>query len=179
MAGQRKKNAPEDLIPLLKGRHLHEPPAGVVRRALALREGLEPARKRIARWLAEIVFDSALQPMPAGVRGGAGTERRLLYQLRESEGSRPGAQLDVRFRDQARGGVEVRGQLLPPWPDAEVKASAARASRKTRLSGDGEFVLRGVPGKRKIRIEIRRGRAAAVAIDIPPCVVERDKGRSR
>ena len=141
----------------LQGSHLKEPPGGTLRKAVALGGRLRPEESAAGRWLAKLVFDSAAEPLPAGVRGEAAGERRLLYQIPPGTLVDEGGQLDLRLVREPRGTVELIGQVLPPVADAWVEARVARTRRRQRLGDDGEFLLRGLPSRAgELRLEIRR-----------------------
>ena len=141
----------------LKGRNLAQPSPGVIRRAIAL--GGQLAGRSAAgpgAW-ARLIFDSATQPLPAGVRSAAPAERRLLYELREAGGERETGQLDLRVHRESgeKSKIEIRGQVLPQRPGAVIKAEVGRYRRRLTLDESGEFLLRGVPGQAtSISIEI-------------------------
>lgn len=147
----------EALARHLRGGNLVEPPERTIRRALALARGL-PRRPGWIAWVAELAFDSTLSPQPAGIRAAGRGERRLLYRLRPRSRTRgrEAAELDLRLRRDARGRVELTGQLLPPWPGGRAVGTAGRARRTAALGPRGEFVLRGLPARAEafdLRIE--------------------------
>jgi hypothetical protein len=142
----RRKTEPTHRLPdLLQARHLVEPPRDVLHRAVALGERLrQPVRLAdAARWLVELVFDSAREPLPVGVRGGGGAERRLLFEARQGDGA--SHQVDLRLRRTAAGRIDVTGQCLPPWPGARVEAGSGR--HRADLGEGGEFLLRGLSAR--------------------------------
>jgi len=130
----------------LKAGHLREPQPGVLRRALALGSRPGELAGSGAPWWFQLVFDSAAQPLPAGVRGGS-SQRRLLYEARPEEGAEPVCQLDVRLRRLHDGRLELTGQVLPP-PSGPmtVEARCGRVRRRQTLRETGEFRLQGLPG---------------------------------
>lgn len=139
----------------LKGEHLQAPSAGALRRAEALGSRLAPRPASGLRWLTELVFDSAAQPLPVGVRSAAGGQRRLLYEARADPATKDRCQLDLRVRREPAGTIELMGQLLPPWAHARVEATAGRTKRKKKLGESGEFVIRGIPARAQaLRLEI-------------------------
>jgi hypothetical protein len=98
-------------------------------------------------WMAWLIFDSAGEPLPAGVRSGPASERRVLFGLgRDSEGEGE-AQLDLRIRREAGSAdqVEVTGQLLPPRPGASISIRCGKRVRKQRLDRSGAFVIGRLP----------------------------------
>jgi hypothetical protein len=153
----------------LKGRHLEEPSRGALRTAIALGGGLAERAAGRKPWWFETIFDSAAEPLPAGVRGAGVGERRLLYQLREPDTEEDTHQLDLRIQ-RARGGeLMLTGQLLPPWSDSRVEARSGRTRRSTPLGKAGEFQLRGLPVRDdgvQLRIEGGEGQVLLIP-DIP------------
>ena len=151
----------------LPGRHLQNPPAGVVRRALALGAAIE-ARRR-SRWssLVELLFDSASAPLPAGVRGLARGERRLLYRLAAPEGGE--MQLDLQLSRDPRGGLAITGQLLPPLAGAVVQARLGAVRRRHTLGEAGEFTIHRLAGRgASLSLEISvAGEPRLVLDDVP------------
>jgi len=141
---RKKIVSDDDLIRDLKGRHLVEPSRRILIEAIALGGRLAPARKSVAAWVAELLFDSGLAPAIAGVRNGASAaERRLLYRCRtQTDGE---AQVDLRLHAVADGTVDLVGQLLPPWSGASVEAKSGRALRQAVLGVNGEFAVAGIP----------------------------------
>lgn len=154
MTRDRKEERLEALGGLLRGEHLMEPPEGVLRRALALGSQLEPKPGLVER-LFELVFDSAAQPLPAGVRGAAAEERRLLYRL-AGEGAEL-AELDLRLRREAGGTLELTGQLLPPREGAAVELRSGRKKRRVDLGEGGEFLARKLPTSPALELVIDDG----------------------
>ena len=170
---RKPKEESVDLVRALRGKHLAEPPSGVLRRAIALGERLEP-RPRALRWLVDLLFDSAMQPVPVGVRGGT-SERRLLYKIQDDAET---CQLDLRVRQEPSGGAEVVGQLLPPWPGARVEVRAAKLTKAASLGDSGEFLVRGLPVKaERFRLTIRRPDGTTVVIDSVPVPSQREPER--
>ena len=148
----------------LQGRHLHEPPEGAVRRAVSIAAASREDRPGAVEWLVKLLFDSSVQPLPAGVRAAASEPRRLLYEVRGRESH----QLDLRLRRERAGTVELTGQLLPPAADARVVAQLGRLRRTARMSAAGEFLLRGLPGKSpSVRLEIETDGEPIVVPDVP------------
>lgn len=127
----------------LKGQSLHEPPNAALRKALALGSKLTPRRQGSLR-LVRLLFDSAVEPLPAGVRGSA-SDRRLLFEARREDDESAAVQLDLRLRCRRGGSLEVTGQVLPPLVGAKILAVAGRVRRSKILGDTGEFVLRGLP----------------------------------
>ncbi len=162
---------PERLAALLSGDRLHEPPAGTLRRAIALGARLEERPAGVAAWVARLLFDSAASPLPAGVRGGAGTDRRLLYQLDPAQPGDEAAQVDLRVRQDAGGTLEITGQLLPPPAGASVTVRAGKVSRTTPVGAIGEFAVHGVSARAaKIVLTLDVPGRAPVTLDAQPRV---------
>ena len=126
---RRARSWAEELV-LAGGRRLDEPPAEAMERAAAIgRDPVARAPRRARLSIARLVTDLFARPAPAGVRGGAGASRRLLY---ESEG----AELDLEIAPAAADAERCRltGQLLDPgavdalailWRAGVVAAHAA------------------------------------------------------
>jgi hypothetical protein len=144
MRRRTREADPERLAPHLKGKHLAEPPAATLHKAIALRSRLP--RRETARlgFLATLLFDSLAAPLPAGVRGSALTERRLLYRLEDGDGPR---ELDLLIRIKA-GKLELAGQFLPPIDGATVAVRVGRSVRRQPLGETGDFLFRAFPAPR-------------------------------
>lgn len=157
---------PERLAPHLKGKHLAEPPAATLHQAIALRSLLPRPETARRGFLATLLFDSLAAPLPAGVRGSALTERRLLYRLEGGDGAR---ELDLLVRSKA-GKVELAGQFLPPIDGAAVAVRAGRSVRRQALGEAGDFLFRALTAPRAglaLTLEID-GREAVVIEGIAP-----------
>jgi hypothetical protein len=140
----------------LKGSHLRSPSAGALRKARALGSRLASGPVGGLQWLADLIFDSAAQPLPVGVRSARSGQRRLLYKIQSGSGAAERCELDLRVRCEPAGTIELTGQLLPPWARAHVEVSAGRTKRKKALGESGEFVIRGIPARAEaLRLEIR------------------------
>jgi hypothetical protein len=97
----------------------YQPPDGAVRSAKAMFAQLKPSTsRRGAAAIAELLFDSFLSPLPAGVRSAAGTSRQLLYGSGDYR-------VDVRIEPQQDSDkVSVVGQILDSLePDAGVASA--------------------------------------------------------
>ncbi len=157
---------PERLAPHLAGKHLVEPPAATLHQAIALRSLLPRPETARRGFLATLLFDSLAAPLPAGVRGSALTERRLLYRLEGGDGAR---ELDLLVRSRA-GKVELAGQFLPPIDGGAVAVRAGRSVRRQALGEAGDFLFRALAAPRAglaLTLEID-GREAAVIEGIAP-----------
>ena len=139
----------------LKGHCLQAPSVGALRKARALGSRLGSRPVGGLQWLTALVFDSAAQPLPVGVRSAAGGQRRLLYEA-QAGSAEERCQLDLRVRREPAGTIELTGQLLPPWVSARVEAATGRTRRKKTLGESGEFLIRGIPARAEtLRLEIR------------------------
>jgi hypothetical protein len=131
------------VLPLLRGEPVEAPSWFIARAARIAREHAPaPARPSLlARVVATLVFDGRLQPQLAGVRGGAGLSRHLVYTAGPLT-----AHLEVR---EDRGSLLLAGQLLAEkgpqrfevelFPESSGQHSAAASSNDL-----GYFVLHGV-----------------------------------
>ena len=158
----------ERLAGLMGGKRLVEPPAGVLRKAVALGSLLEGKPSLVER-ICELLFDSGSEPLPAGVRGAATEERRLLYRL-GGEGIET-AEIDLRLRREAGGTVELTGQLLPPREGAEVQLRSGSRTRKVKLGEGGEFLARSLPGTAALELVVDDGFGPPIRIGelpLPP-----------
>lgn len=177
---RRKRIVSEpDLIRDLKGRHLVEPSRRVLAEAIALGSRLVPARKGVAAWIAELLFDSGLAPATSGVRNGAAaSERRLLYRC--VTGADGEAQIDLRLHAAADGTVDLVGQILPPWRGASVATKSGRVRRQAVLGANGEFAVAGIPGGRDtMSLEIRGTDGSSVVLDRVPLPARKGRPASR
>ena len=140
-----------------------------MRRARSLAAQLPQARASLAQRIAELLFDSAAEPLPAGVRNAGSTERRLLFQIVSTEGGSDHGQLDLRLRQEAGGTLQIMGQLLPPPPRTTITARLARTQRRTKLGERGDFLFRGLPGSAKaLRLEIVDSELGPLEIPVIP-----------
>lgn len=103
---------------LRQAREMQHAPEHLVRRAIDVWR--EPAPAPVARWLrllAELRFDSALQPALAlGLRSGAGqTARQIVFTCGDHD-------IDLRVTAEPKGGWVLSGQVLGPLDaPAEVR----------------------------------------------------------
>lgn len=164
----RQRGKAHDLADLLRGRHLHEPPSGTLRRALALGAALEKA-PTFAEWVVSLLFDSSAQPVPVGVRkGAAGAERRLLFALNAGAGVE--RRVDVRVRWEPKGTLEIAGQVLPPADALGVEAVVARRRVRAEVGAAGEFLLRGIAARGasvSLVLELADGTRVDVSVPLP------------
>jgi hypothetical protein len=161
------------LIDLMKGRQLVEPPAATLHRARALR-GLLPAPAPGAiRWLIERLFDSAASPVPVGVRGAVGQERRVLLQI-GPEGA-PVGQVDLLVRRDRSGRLAIHGQIVPQVEGLTVSVRIGQRLSPARLTEVGDFHLDGIrAAASKLAIVLHLPGAEPLVIDeLDPRVSER------
>lgn len=172
MTSRRRERDDERLISMARGDRLREPPEGVLRRAIALRADLaRPAG--VIRWVAELLFDSGLQPLPAGVRKAASPERRLLFSL-SADGGEP-SELDLRLRRGEGRSLDLTGQLAPALPGLQAVLSVGRSSRRCRVGDQGEFLLRRLPRwEGEGSLELVRDGAVLASLDLPPLAEDGD-----
>lgn len=140
----RPGGPPPHLSELLRGARLTEPPDGVFRRAVAAAAELASAGPSAWQWVVSLVFDSAAEPLPAGVRRAGGEERRLLYDAGLPQASAEPRRFDLRLRREPGGALELTGQVAPASPGSVVEVTSGRARRRARLGPTGEFLLRGL-----------------------------------
>ena len=172
MSEDRDLEKLERLAGRLDGKSLREPPAGVLRKAIALGASLEPRPSLLER-ICELLFDSGAEPLPAGVRGAAAEERRLLYRF-AGEGLET-AELDLRLRRESGGTVELTGQLLPPREGAVVELRSGRKSNRVALGEGGEFLLRHLSGATPLELVVDDGFGPPIRVgELPLPDVGRD-----
>ncbi len=134
---------------------LEDPPAAVLSRACRIPEesrsgGLLAALGKAAM----LVFDSFMDPLPAGARDSLSHDRQLLYQAL-------GYDIDVRIGVAGAGLVEIRGQILPgparplsAVAGIEVALMRPGATTGTVTSDLGEFKFAPVePGTYALTVE--------------------------
>ena len=140
----------ERVLETTRGGPLPEAPPDVLERAIAIaaRGRAATGGERRGWGLARLVRDSLSQPLPAGVRGAPGGERRLLYQAQEAD-------LDLEISEAPEGGARLRltGQLLvrgiPPQAGtlATLRTAAGAAVAEAAADPVGTFVFPAVsPG---------------------------------
>jgi len=133
-----------------RGETAYEPPERAMRYARALYSLHRPEKTGFARLIGRLVHDSALAPMPAGMRSElqADAPRHLLYEA-------AGYYLDVQVEQQPESGrVSLVGQIaarnnpeantanLPVW--LLDKSSLVASTVSNRF---GEFQIEGVPAR--------------------------------
>lgn len=96
----------------------YEPPAYAIRLAEVLYAYAPPEKSRLRKLVARLVHDTALEPLPAGIRNQERRSRRALY---EAGGYHLDLQLEL---EPARGVITLVGQLAdriqPSTSTAEV-----------------------------------------------------------
>jgi len=133
-----------------RGEAQYEPPDRAMRYARALYSLHRPEKTGFARLVGRLVHDSALAPLPAGMRSEAQIDatRHLLYEA-------GGYYLDVQVEQQSESGrVSLVGQIaarnnpdantgnLPVWLLNRTTLVASTTSNRF-----GEFQLEGVPSR--------------------------------
>ena len=167
MSDRPTKNEP--LEKLLAARSLKEPPRDVLHLAFALKARLPEAKESLAAWIVRVVFDSGLQPVPAGLRSAGGSsERRVLFEAQMGSDAASLRQVDLRVKREAGGTYEVLGQCLPPWQAASVEVRSGRTRRSADLDDAGEFLLRGLAAKDALTLTLKVGGLPVVTLDPVP-----------
>lgn len=158
-----------DLPGLLAASRLREPPRDVLQRAIALSSRLPQPAPSLAFWLVTLLFDSALQPAPAGLRSAGSAERRVLYEARPGGQGGSSHQIDLRLRREPGGSVEILGQCLPPMAAATVEVRSGRTRHEAAVDDAGEFLVRGVQarGAALALTLVVAGKAALVIDELP------------
>ena len=133
-----------------RGEAQYEPPDRAMRYAKALYSLHRPEKTGLARLVGRLIHDSALAPLPAGMRSEAHAEetRHLLYEA-------GGYYLDVQVEQQPESGrVSLVGQIaardnpdantanLPVWLLDRTSLVASTVSNRF-----GEFQLEGIPAR--------------------------------
>jgi hypothetical protein len=83
---------------------LYEPPARAIRYAKAIYSQYRPENSGLIQVLAQLMFDSAVAPLPAGIRSEDRLSRHLVYQAESYY-------LDLQLEYQPSGRVTLVGQL--------------------------------------------------------------------
>ncbi len=152
----------------LRADGLEEPPIWVLQRAIRIarkvREFPQAAQPGLVRRVvAQLLYDSRLQPAPMGVRGAELAERRLLYQ-----GEAVGVDIEIKQH------VALVGQILPEV-DAEALAGAEvqlhqrdhRLIASTLADADGQFSFEGVrPGAYDLTVRLAESQIEISGIEI-------------
>ena len=152
----------------LRADGLEEPPTWVVQRAIRIarkvREFPQPGLPgRVRRVVAQLLYDSWVQPAPLGVRGSERGARRLLYQ-----GETVGVDLEIRRH------VALVGQILPEvapegFTGAEVQLHQRdrQVVASTMADADGLFSFEGVrPGDYDLTVHLSETEIAISGIEI-------------
>lgn len=148
----------------LRADGLEEPPPWVLQRAFRIaRQTRElPRPGLVRRVVAQLLYDSRLQPAPKGVRGSDAVERRLLYQ-----GEAVGVDLEIKQH------VALVGQILPEV-EAAVEGVEVRLHQRDRrviastlADADGQFSFEGVrPGEYDLTIRLSESQIEISGIEI-------------
>ncbi|MBI2912161.1 MAG: carboxypeptidase regulatory-like domain-containing protein [Chloroflexi bacterium] len=152
----------------LRADGLEEPPTWVLQRAIRIarkiREFPRPGLPgRVRRVVAQLLYDSQLQPAPTGVRGSERGARRLLYQ-----GDAVGVDLEIRQH------VALVGQILPEvapeglaGAEVQLHQRDRRIVASTQADADGQFSFEGVrPGDYDLTIRLSDTEIAISGIEI-------------
>src|SRR5262245_24158900 len=143
-----------DVASLSRADERWEPPASVVRHAIAI---LPPAARFTRRLIGRLVFDSFSQPQPAGVRSVHRRSRQLMYRAGE-------VYVDLRIeQEQARRRVSLVGQIVSRdgsaiTPPDVFLLEAGRAVQAAPVTEFGEFQMEYEPKPRlRLRIPLEDG----------------------
>ena len=129
---------------------LAEPPARLVEKAYALfprplRQESPGLAARLRALVATLVRDSAIEPLPAGVRAGTGVPRQLLFEAGSVD-------IDLKLLPGESGRtMSLYGQVAPRDPQANASALEVRlvpeegGNRSTKTNEFGEFVFEDLP----------------------------------
>lgn len=141
------------------------PPASVVDRALAL---FRPVGEPAAASLARLIFDSFLQPAPAGVRGPMRFDRHLVFADRE-------LLLDVHIEpEQETEQHSITGQVQSTTLGADqlsglpvMLVEGQRVLMSTHTNRQGEFVFGAAPRGEVALLVVCRDRVVKIP-NLPP-----------
>ena len=130
-----------DIVQVLRSDHSASAPADSVAAAKSIfrpQPAVEPWWKRLAEIVAEVVFDSRMQPALAGFRSSGGSGFQIAL---ESDA----ASVDLQFepRDETRESWRIMGQVVPAdGPNAEIAVLVAAGSdRVGEASADDSGVF--------------------------------------
>lgn len=132
----------------------YEPPESSLKSALNAFRLRKPEKVNLVSVMAQVVFDSFLQPLPAGVRQSVVTDRQVLYQADEM-------QLDLKIeKTNEENESLIIGQLIPKEKASEQSPSfkavlreGERVVQSAYSNALGEFVFHVVP-KQSYDLEI-------------------------
>lgn len=139
----------ERLSDILREDPTYEPPAASVKSVLNAFRLKKPETVNLVSVMANLVFDSFLQPLPAGVRQTLLTERQVLYQAGEMH-------LDLKIeKTNDEDACLIVGQLMPqdsrqdqPVPVFKAILREGNRTLQATYSNElGEFVFHVVPKK--------------------------------
>jgi anti-sigma factor RsiW len=123
----------------------YEPPASALRHAQALYSLYRPEASGFARWVARLIHDSAVAPLPAGMRAQSRASRHAIYEAGTYC-------LDLQVEQQPSGLVTLVGQLADRNESAPSPADVPvwLMQRKTLMASTlcnrfGEFHLEYAP----------------------------------
>ena len=147
-----------------------EPEDNVVRfvkGSFSLRGDRHPKRSR--GFLAELIFDSSLQPLPAGVRSSTASPRQLLFGAEN-------LRIDLRLEPQIDSeSVALIGQVLDaedpgkgPAPVTVALLKAGKLVAETKTNRFGEFQLGcGRSAKLELRVTLPLGKVVSIFLIDP------------
>lgn len=113
-----------------------------------------PLGESVARFLAELLFDSAHQPALAGARRSVGEARRLRYALGSGDTLELELEREGTHTQQLRGHLQGADAAL-----AVIDVAAGDEHRRTSPDADGAFQLAGLPaGALELTVDTLAGR---------------------
>jgi predicted anti-sigma-YlaC factor YlaD len=136
-------------LEIMRADREREAPEALRARALAAFDVLAPSRQpRETAWrTAALVFDSVLDPLPAGLRRTVGEARWLRFSLGDHL-------LDMEVEPEAGGVVTLRGRLSVEAPALfRIEVGAARERRTAWPAASGHFALERLPAA-EVTIEV-------------------------
>jgi hypothetical protein len=125
--------------------------------------------KRSRGFLAQLIFDSSLEPLPAGVRASAATSRQLLFGAEN-------LRIDLRLEPQIDSeSVALIGQVLDaedpgkrPAPVTVTLLNAGKLVAETKTNRFGEFQLGCGPNtKLELRLKLPLGKEVSIFLIDP------------